>query len=282
LTDNLGFFGNAGYVNKCPIFDEAINDWTGELVEEPENEKFTAIETGFNFVGMEGLLNVKGGFYFTNWDDQSKSFAQYIPDLDDEIKIFISGIDSRHMGVEFEVHSQPIPLVKFDVSFSKGDWVYLNDLLDVRYEGAPGDEDTLDIYVKDLKVGDAPQTQLAFGTTLFPVEGLRANVSYKYFSDFYATFDPFSRQDPEDTDESWEIPAYGVVDLHLIYELPTIVKGIRMEAYAHIFNLLDDIYVQDATDNSQYNSFSNTHSAADAEVFFGLPRTFNAGISLTF
>jgi hypothetical protein len=289
LTNNFGMFGNAGYVSKCPIFDEVINDWTGELIEDPTNEKFTAVETGFNFVGMDGLMNVKGGFYFTNWDDQSKSFAQYIPDLDDEIKIFVSGIDSRHMGVEFEIHSQPIPLVKFDVSFSKGDWKYLNDLLDVRYEGAPGDEDTLDIYVKDLKVGDAPQTQLAFGTTLFPVEGLKTNVSYKYYSDFYATFDPFSRQDPNDTDESWEIPAYGVVDLHIGYVLPTRLIGLKMEAFVHIFNLLDDMYVQDATDNSSYNAWADwgspphyPHSGSSAEVYFGLPRTFNAGISLTF
>jgi len=288
LTEDFGIYGNAGYVSKCPIFDEVINDWTGELVEDPKNEKFLAVETGFNFVGMDRMLNVKGGFYFTNWDDQSKSFTLDTPG-DKEIKIFVSGIDSRHMGVEFEVHSQPISLVKFDVSFSKGDWVYLNDLLDVRYEGDPGDEDTLDIYVKDLKVGDAPQTQLAFGTTLFPVEGFKANVSYKYFTDFYARFDPFSRQDPDDTDESWEIPAYGVVDLHVTYKLPTIVKGIEMEAFAHIFNLLDDIYVQDAVDNSQYNAWADwgspphySHSGSSAEVYFGLPRTFNAGISLVF
>jgi len=282
VTDDFGFYGNAGYVNKCPIFDEVINDWTGELVKDPKNEKFTSLETGFNYVGLDGTLNVKGGFYFTNWDDQSKSLEQYIPDLDDEIKIFVSGIDSRHMGAEFEVHSQPLQFAKFDFSFSKGDWKYLNNLLDVRYEGAPGDEDTLDIYVKDLKVGDAPQTQIALGTTLFPVEGFSATVSYKYFCDFYATFDPFSRQYPNDTAESWEIPPYSLVDLHLSYDLPTIVKGFEMQAFAHIFNLLDETYVQDAVDNSEYNAFSSTHNAADAEVYFGLPRTFNAGVSLIF
>ena len=289
LTDDFGFYGNAGYVNKCPIFDEVINDWTGELVEDPKNEKFTSLETGFNYVGLDGTLNVKGGFYFTNWVDQSKSFAQYVPDLDDEIKIFVSGIDSRHMGAEFEVHSQPLPFAKFDFSFSKGDWKYLNNLLDVRYEGAPGDEDTLDIYVKDLNVGDAPQTQLALGTTLLPIEGFSATISYKYFCDFYATFDPFSRQDPNDTAESWEIPAYSLVDLHLSYELPTIVKGFEMQAFAHIFNLLDETFVQDATDNSAYNAWAQwgsgpyyPHSGSSAEVYFGLPRTFNAGVSLVF
>jgi hypothetical protein len=287
FTDDFGAFGNVGYVNKCPIFDEAINDWTGELVEDPKNEKFIAIETGFNFVGMDGLLNFKGGFYYTNWDDQSKSITIDTPE--DEIKVFVSGIDSRHMGFEFEVHSQPIPLVKFDISFSKGDWKYLNDLEDVVYELPSGNLDTLDIYVKDLKVGDAPQTQLAFGTTLFPVEGLKATVSYKYFCDFYAGWDPFSRGDPDDTKESWEIPPYSVVDLHIIYVLPTIIKGLEMEAFAHIFNLFDEMYVQDAVDNSAYNAWADwgspphyPHSGSAAEVYFGLPRTFNAGISVTF
>jgi len=287
LNDNLGFYGNAGYVNKCPIFDEVINDWTGDLVEDPKNEKFMSLETGANFVGLNGMLNIKGGVYFTNWDDQSKSFSVDTPT--DEIKIFVSGIDSRHMGVEFEIHSQPIPLIKFDASFSKGDWKYLNDLLNVTYEGDPGDTDTLDIYVKDLKVGGSPQTQLSFGTTLFPVEGFAANVSYKYFADYYASFDAFSRQDPTDTEESWEIPAYGVIDLHLSYDLPTVVKGFEMKAFAHIFNLLDETYVQDATDNSAYNAWAQwgsgpyyPHSGSSAEVYFGLPRTFNAGISVAF
>ncbi|MCK4696016.1 MAG: TonB-dependent receptor, partial [Candidatus Cloacimonetes bacterium] len=281
VTDDFGVFGNAGYVNKCPIFDEVINDWTGELIEDPKNEKFFNTEAGFNYVGMDGLLNVKGDLYMTHWDDQAKSY-EHETEEGDEIKIFVAGIDSRHMGAELEVHVKPIPLVKFDISFSKGNWKYLNDLEDVVYELPSGDLDTLDIYVKDLKVGEAPQTQLAFGTTLFPVEGLKAIVSYKYFCDYYAAFDPFSRQDPDDTEESWEVPAYSVVDLHIIYELPTIIKGLRMEAFAHIFNLFDETYVQDATDNSEYNSFSDTHKAADAEVFFGLPRTFNAGVSLTF
>ncbi|MDO9577652.1 MAG: TonB-dependent receptor [Candidatus Cloacimonadales bacterium] len=283
MNNNIGFYGNAGYVSKCPIFDEVINDWTGELVENPENEKFLSLETGVNFVSSDGSLNVKGGFYFTNWTDQSQSFAVDTPT--DEIKIFVSGIDSRHMGVEFEVHSQPLEIVKFGLSVSKGDWKYLNDLLDVRYEGAPGDEDTLDIYVKDLKVGDAPQTQLAFDTTLFLVEGLSTTISYKYFTDFYATFDPFSRQDPTDTEESWEIPAYGVIDLHVAYELPTIVNGLEVQAFAHIFNLLDETYVQDAVDNSAYNAWDKDaypHTGSAAEVYFGLPRTFNAGISVGF
>ena len=62
-----------------------------------------------------------------------------------------------------------------------------------------------------------------------------------------------------------------------------------MEAFAHIFNLLDDTYVQDAVDNSSYNAWADwgspphyPHSGSSAEVYFGTPRTFNAGISILF
>ncbi|MDZ7776661.1 MAG: hypothetical protein U5L09_14140 [Bacteroidales bacterium] len=50
----------------------------------------------------------------------------------------------------------------------------------------------------------------------------------------------------------------------------------------HIFNLLDEVYVQDATDNSRYNGFDGDHDADDAEVFLGLPRMINAGIRVNF
>jgi hypothetical protein len=141
------------------------------------------------------------------------------------------------------------------------------------------------MYIKDLKVGDAPQTQVSFGTTLYPVQGLDINVSYNYFRDYYAAWDPFSRQDPTDDEESWQIPAYGIMDLHLTYQLPTIVNGFDVAAYAHIFNLLDEVYILEAVDNSQYNSYDTDlypHTGSAAEVFFGLPRTFNAGLQLSF
>jgi len=43
------------------------------------------------------------------------------------------------------------------------------------------------------------------------------------------------------------------------------------------------LYVQEATDNSQYNGYKvngqyyESHSASSAEVYVGLPTTFNAG-----
>ena len=55
--------------------------------------------------------------------------------------------------------------------------------------------------------------------------------------------------------------------------------------FAHMFNLFDTFYVQDAVDNSAYNGYygydgSLSHTANSAEVFLGLPRTFNVGVKI--
>ena len=66
--------------------------------------------------------------------------------------------------------------------------------------------------------------------------------------------------------------------------------------------MLNNTYIQDAVDNSSYNSFqrvdldrmltentgstrttiANPHTGSSAEVFLGMPLTFNAGIKLSF
>ncbi|MCB0749320.1 MAG: TonB-dependent receptor, partial [Ignavibacteriae bacterium] len=76
-----------------------------------------------------------------------------------------------------------------------------------------------------------------------------------------------------------------VVDLHAAYDIPLDLGGVNLQLFGHVFNLFDEIYVQDALDNSPYNAYTGngvTHAADDAEVFLGLPRSFNAGISIQF
>jgi len=77
-------------------------------------------------------------------------------------------------------------------------------------------------------------------------------------------------------------PGYSKMDVHVSYNLPE-MAGMRVQAFAHIFNALDAVYVQDAVDNSNYNSYGDkVHAAHNAEVFLGSQRYFNAGIKVNF
>ncbi len=282
INDSFDVYGNVGLVSKCPIFDEVINDWTGEMFDNPKNEEFLSIEGGVNFNGLGGLLATKANFYFTDRKNESQSFSHDTLE-GDEIKIFVSGLESRHIGFELEAGMRPLEFVQFDAALSIGDWKYLNNIEDAEYDVPTGGSETIDIYVKDLKVGDAPQTQLSFGTTIFPLDGMRTQLIVQHYRDHYSAWDPFSRQDPEDTEQSWKIPDYTKLNFHLNYDLPVRVNGLGVSVFAHMFNILDTTFIQDATDHSAYNSWGDKeHNANNAEVFLGMPRTFNAGVSVTF
>jgi hypothetical protein len=77
-------------------------------------------------------------------------------------------------------------------------------------------------------------------------------------------------------------PGYSALDLHATYDLPSMGEY-NVQAFVHVFNALDAVFVQDAVDHSQYNSYGDkVHAAHNAEVFLGTPRYFNAGISVYF
>ena len=66
------------------------------------------------------------------------------------------------------------------------------------------------------------------------------------------------------------------------YRLPFDFNGTTVDAFVHVLNLTDALYIQDAVDNSRYNDYDGDHDADDAEVFLGLPRRFNVGMKINF
>ncbi|HEX7117501.1 MAG TPA: TonB-dependent receptor [Longimicrobiales bacterium] len=285
VSDQVDVFANAGYVSKVPIFDGVIDDGTGELVPDYDNEIFVAFEAGTNFRSRDGRFAGKLNLYRTTWTNRTITEGSRLPDGTDGLATLL-GVDAVHQGVELELAYQPIDLVRFDVAASFGDWAYTNDPNGTfRPDDDPDNVTPYTFYVKDLKVGDQPQTQLSYTASLYPVEGLYLQAVGKTFANHYAYFNPVSRTDPDDRAQSWKVPGYTVFDLHAGYDLPLGNSPVQARIFANVFNVLDELYVQDAVDNSSFNAFRDngyTHSADDAEVYIGLPRTFNIGISIQY
>ncbi|MCF8262192.1 MAG: TonB-dependent receptor [Melioribacteraceae bacterium] len=286
LSDAFTLFANAGYVEQVPIFDNVINDGDGTKADNPENEKFTHIEAGVGYRGWEGKLHLKANYYYTIWTDRANSRNVTNSDGTEGL-IFLSGMDQTHTGVEVELALQPIKMVRLDASASFGNWQYTDDVAGryTDYSGGGINYTDFNYYIKDLKVGDQPQTSFAIIASVFPIKGLTFSGIFRYYADHYADFDPLSRTDATDRTQSWLTPSYSIVDLHMTYDLPLQLQGANFQLFGHVFNLLDELYVQDAVDNSSFNAYSangRTHSADDAEIYLGLPMTFNVGLSVTF
>ncbi len=285
LNYNFDVFANVGYVSKVPTFDQVIDDVTGTMADNPKTEKFISYEAGLNFRGLGDKLTAKVNYYYTTWKDRANSVLVRNPDNTEAI-IFLTGVNELHSGVELSSAYQPTRLFRLDLAGSIGNWKYLDNVSGVYKDYSSGSptEEKYNYYVKDLKVGDAPQTQLALAASVYPINGMMLQVVYRYYSNYYADWDPFTRTDPTDVGQVWKTPDYSIFDAHFSYNLPFDLKGVNLQLFAHLFNIFDTVYIQDATDNSRYNGIKGapSHSAQRAEVFLGIPRTFNVGISLNY
>jgi iron complex outermembrane recepter protein len=291
VNENLGVFINSGYVQKAPILDNVIT-FDGTVATDPDNEKFLHNEVGVNFGTRK--LGVRVSAYDTDWQDRNltKSVQTGQGSSGDTDIIFLKGVNQKHQGLEIETKIQPNDMVELDFIASFGNWKFSGDADGTYQENEYNDEgqvigfQTTDYaYALDgLYVGDMPQTAYIFGLTLKPVKGLRLQALYKTYDKNYSDWSPSAREIDGDADRAqvWEAPGYSKLDIHASYKLPR-VAGLDMSINAHIFNALDEVFVQDAVDNSQYNGYgSKEHLAHNAEVFLGTPRYANVGISINF
>jgi len=293
VTDNISVFGNFGIVEKPPIMDNVIY-FDGTVASDPANEKFISTEAGVNY--SAGNYAVKVSAYNTDWQDRNltKSVTSGQGSSGDTDVIFLSGINQNHKGIEIEASAQVHKMIRLDAALSLGTWKFAGDA-DGNYQEDEfneqgqviGQKTTPYTYALDgLMVGDQPQTGFVLGTTITPIKGLRLQALYNMYDKNYSDWSPGAREyDGSDADadreQVWQAPGYSKVDLHASYALP--ISGYDVSLFAHVFNALDETYVQDAVDHSQYNSYgSKIHAANNAEVFLGTPRYFNVGLSVNF
>jgi iron complex outermembrane receptor protein len=291
LDDRLSAFANVGYVQKPPILDNVI-DYDGNVSQNPDNEKFISNEIGGEY--RSELVAIKGSYYNTQWKDRNltKSVITGQGDSGDTDIIYLSGVNQSHSGFEIESKVALHEMVDLDVAVSIGDWYFDGDAKGDYTEMEYNDDNQIigqtsteyEYALNNLKVGDMPQTSYVGGLTLKPIDGLSVQGLYRWYDNHYADWSPDSREVDGDADRAqvWKSPSYGKLDLHLSYKLPE-VAGLDMTLHGHLFNALDEVYVQDAVDNSKYNGYGDkVHAAHNAEVFLGTPRSFNLGLSVNF
>ncbi len=289
LYDNVDAWINFGLIDKAPTFDQVIQDWDAKMSTDPKNENFTAFELGFNSSSNDGTMAAKFNIYSTQWKDriQTKS-VQDQGDSTDDIIVYLTGIDQAHSGIEFELAWQLNEMFRLDMGVGLGNWTYTSDASGTYRDG---DSDVEFAYaLEDLGVGDMPQRNLVLGLTVSPVEGATVQAIYKYYDKHIADwnissreYDPASGGDFGGSDELWQAPSYGILDIHAYYDLPFELGNAKPQVFLHVFNALDEVYIQDAVHISSYNSWDKRAPFADdAEVFFGLPTSFNLGLSVNF
>jgi len=286
VNENISVFGNLGVVEKPPIMDNVIY-FDGTVASDPANEKFQSMEFGMNF--NTAKYAVKASYYDTQWKNRNltKSVTTGQGSSGDTDVIFLTGVDQSHTGFEVEGSAQVIDMLRLDFAASFGTWQFVGDASGnyQEYTETGTKQTTYTYALKDLYVGDMPQTGFVLGATITPMSGLMAQLVYNSYDKNYADWSPAAREvkgGEADRAQVWMAPKYSKMDFHASYNLPMQIAGANLQLFAHVFNLTDETYIQDAVDNSQYNSVDKDHDADSAEVFFGIPKSMNMGIAVRF
>lgn len=270
LNESHNVFANVGYFERAPFNDAVFLNNRNVANEDAENQKIFSAEVGYGFRGDNFKVDLN--VYRTQWMDRSYTITRTADNI--QYVANILGINQNHQGVELEMSYRPIEALTLTGMASIGDWQFANDVNDVQVFDDQQNPigDPINIYLDGVKVGNSAQTTFALGAdyALFSSTSVRA--SFNYASDYYADYDPTGRS-AQGLPQTWEMPAYGLLDLGLTHKFT--FGGFDAQINANVFNVLNTEYISDAQDGN--NSVAET-----ALVYYGAGRTYTIGAKINF
>lgn len=259
---------NAGYFSRVPYYKFVFANFTNEASKDIDNEKITSAELGYGY--NRNSTTIKFNTYYTYWKDRSLLANEYNQFL---FPVMIKGLDAEHKGIELEITQGISKDLKVGGSVSLGNWQWKNNVNAEVYDNNNVLLDTVRIFADGLYVGDSPQTQYRlFGQVHF-LEIFNLTANWIYYDRLYADFNPVIRNDITDKEQSFQIPPYYLLDVHL--EASFIINELPVNARLSCFNVLNREHILRGMDGI-------SHSIEDFRGFWGFGRTFNLGIAVSF
>jgi len=254
INNNHFVFANIGYFEKAPFFTNVFPNRTNKETRGISNEKIFGQEAGYNY--RTNLINVTVNVYRTQWKDKNLLITSRSND-GTPYKANITGLNADHKGLELEISSRPIRQLELTAMGSVADWKWKNDVSGTVYDENNNFLKAINIYTKDVKVGNAAQTTAAIGANYQLFKGFRVNASYHYFTNLYADFalDTLTSQ-TNSGKQAWKLPAYGLMDASVSYNFRA--EGRRISLRLNVDNVLNKHYLAEATRNVLYNSSDAT------------------------
>lgn len=268
INDYHHVYANAGYFSRVPYYKFVFGNFTNQVSSDLANEKIRSAEAGYGITGDRSRLRLNA--YYTYWEDRSFLANEYNQFLD---PVLIRGLDAEHMGVEMEVNHRLNEHISLAGIISLGDWKWKNNVDAEVYDNNNVIQDTIHVYANGLYVGDAPQTQLGISGNYHFLEHFTLGLNWVYYDRLYADFDPVQRNNPQDTEQSYRIPSYHLLDAHFTFDFDAF--GMPATASVSFLNLLNEEHIVRGLDGSN-------HNMDDFSGFWGFGRTLNAGLSLRF
>ena len=291
-------FMNLGYLNRTPTFSSVI-DFDNQFIQNTQNERISSVEFGVKWSRSPWTLNLNG--YYTDWQNRPLNSMLRFETADGEIvRANINSMSALHKGIELDFGYQLNRHVTIEGYASYGDWrwtssedslVLLDDDSNLPYIDVEGNVAIVQYNAEGVSVGDSPQSQYSVSLK-YTYKQLYLKPRFTVFSRHFADFDPFSLNGENEGRQSWQIPTYGLLDLHAGYRLD--LNGTNMDFRLSIFNLLNTVYLSNAQNNDAYGEWyftnadrkyafsENNFDAGSASVYMGYGFRTNLSVRIRF
>ncbi|MCK9400016.1 MAG: TonB-dependent receptor [Bacteroidales bacterium] len=268
LNEFNHLFINGGYFSREPYFKFVFGNFTNVPTHDLKNEKTLTAEVGYGLDLRYTRLRLNA--YYTSWQDKSILTNEYNQFEDPSM---VQGLDALHRGAEAELSQRITSWLNAGGSLSIGNWKWKNDVTAFVFNDDQAVVDTIQVYADGLYVGDAPQTQVSLFADIRIMRTIDISVSWMYYDRYYADFSPTSRTNPNDRSQSYRIPSYQTLDIHL--ECPFRVGSLKARADLGCLNALNSKYIIRGQDGY-------SHTIDDFSGFWGFGRTFYLSLKLEF
>lgn len=293
-------FLNAGFISRAPKYQAIYMSvsTSNAINNEAKNEKIASVEVGYGFENQYASIHVNG--YFTEWMDKSMTKYGNLSDpAQTQFYMNMTGVNARHMGLEFEAKARPTKWLELSAMVSLGDWKWDSDSVIGRAYDEHGFAMTADakvteigapdhywakINMKGIHVGGQAQTTANFGVTFKPFKGFRIGGEYTLYDRNYSYYS-FSGSNLTpgkvmNIVEPYRCPLGGALDIRASYQFE--MGPIRATIAGNVTNVLNQYYIEKAWSASTATQTVAENTKDNIYFFYNKGRQWNIRLKLQF
>ena len=301
FNKNHNAFINVGYISRAPNLDYGafMNASTSNAVNvEAKNEQIASAEIGYGFHNQ--YVNVAVNGYFTEWMDKTMTKSGTLSDpAQTEYFMNMTGVNARHMGLEFEVKARPARWVEISAMLSLGSWKWDSDSVVGYIYDQHGQPLTMDgqitkvgasdhgwavINMKGINVGGSAQTTANLGVTFKPFKGFRIGAEYTLYDRNYAYYSlsgsNLSLGKTMNLLEPWRVPMGGSMDMRASYHFQ--IGGVNATLSGNVTNLLNQYYIEKAWNPSAVTETITEANPDNVYFYFSKGIQYNVRLKINF
>lgn len=250
LSRSTSLYLNGAAYSRVPYSDIFFSSGNNTITVNVKNEKNILAEGGVRYLFDRGSFEATA--YSALWKNKSILSDPYKQQMDNDLHRFVvQGLDALHYGIEANVLYLPFAWAELRGSVSIGNWRWLNDVSAIIFDTYSGLEmGKIDVYSHGLAVGDAPQTQIGASANIKLTKKLELITDWQFNSRLYSDFDPITRRDPTDRDNSYRLPDYHLLNATLSWN--DILKKSKLTLYLTINNILNTTYIERGKDGRDH------------------------------